>query len=163
VLSKAKLDATSHRWISALANYNFNISYRPGTFNSDADAPSRKSYLFADSVKAICNSVSLDISAAETLSQNFPLDDSLTATVMSDIDWNKEQREDLTIARVIEILEQGEKGRHETKQVQRYLRERKKPPYHQWNLVQKFIFRWRKSPTTLFARSLSRNSICRIA
>jgi hypothetical protein len=70
--------------------------------------------------------ISLDISAAETLSQNFPLDDALTATVISAIDWNKEQREDLAIARVIENLEQGEKGRHETKQVQRYLRERKK-------------------------------------
>jgi hypothetical protein len=103
-----------------------NVSYRPGKFNSDADALSRKSYLFADSVKAICNSVSLDISAEETLSQSFPLNDALTATGMSDIDWNKEQKEDLTIARVIEILEQGEKGRHETKQVQRYLRERKK-------------------------------------
>ena len=30
VLTNAKLDATGHRWLAALANYDFNIKYRPG-------------------------------------------------------------------------------------------------------------------------------------
>ena len=36
VLSKAKLDATGHRWLSALASFDFDIIYRPGKANIDA-------------------------------------------------------------------------------------------------------------------------------
>ena len=41
VLSTTKLDACSHRWVARLANYNFNIHYRSGITNVDADALSR--------------------------------------------------------------------------------------------------------------------------
>ena len=41
VLTSAKLDATGHRWLAALSAYDFNIKYRPGVHNSDADALSR--------------------------------------------------------------------------------------------------------------------------
>ena len=37
VLSTAKLDATSHRWLASLANFDFEISYRSGKSNVDAD------------------------------------------------------------------------------------------------------------------------------
>jgi hypothetical protein len=33
VLTTAKLDATGHRWLAALAAFNFNIPYRPGKKN----------------------------------------------------------------------------------------------------------------------------------
>jgi transposase InsO family protein len=42
VNTTAKLDATGHRWIAALANFDLNISYRPGRNNSDADSLSRR-------------------------------------------------------------------------------------------------------------------------
>ena len=41
VLSTAKLDACSHRWVARLANYNLNIHYRSGITNVDADILSR--------------------------------------------------------------------------------------------------------------------------
>ena len=41
VLTTAKLDATGQRWISQLGNYNFNIVYRSGRKNIDADGLSR--------------------------------------------------------------------------------------------------------------------------
>ena len=41
VLSKAKLDAAGHRWLSALASFDFDIKYRPGSSNIDADVLSR--------------------------------------------------------------------------------------------------------------------------
>ncbi|XP_035264283.1 uncharacterized protein LOC118222647 [Anguilla anguilla] len=41
VLTTAKLNATGHRWVAELADYNFNIKYRPGRVNSDADGLSR--------------------------------------------------------------------------------------------------------------------------
>ena len=41
ILTSAKVDATGHRWLAALAAYSFDIKYRPGKSNSDADALSR--------------------------------------------------------------------------------------------------------------------------
>ena len=35
VLSSAKLDATGHRWLASLANYNFKLVYRSGKSNGD--------------------------------------------------------------------------------------------------------------------------------
>jgi transposase InsO family protein len=63
VLTSAKLDATSHRWVAALASYDFDIKYRPGTSNADADGMSRLPGLLSEqdccihteSVQAICN------------------------------------------------------------------------------------------------------------
>ena len=41
VLSPAKLNATGHRWVGELAEFNFTIRYRPGKSNVDADTLSR--------------------------------------------------------------------------------------------------------------------------
>lgn len=42
LLTTAKLDATSYRWLAALSTYNFDIKYRAGRQNLDADGLSRK-------------------------------------------------------------------------------------------------------------------------
>ena len=65
VLSKAKLDATGHRWLAALSTYNFTINYNPGKSNSDADGLSRRPQIFSDMVKAICMSVQIQTPLAE--------------------------------------------------------------------------------------------------
>lgn len=41
VLTTAKLNATTHRWIAELADFNFSIKYRPGKVIGDADGLSR--------------------------------------------------------------------------------------------------------------------------
>jgi len=41
VLTSAKLSAVGHRWLAALATYDFTIQYRPGRHNIDADLLSR--------------------------------------------------------------------------------------------------------------------------
>jgi len=46
VLTTAKLDATGHRWVAALGEYDFDIIYRPGSSNADADGLSR--YMLVD-------------------------------------------------------------------------------------------------------------------
>lgn len=38
VLSTAKLDTTGLRWVGELANFNFEIKYRPGKVNIDANS-----------------------------------------------------------------------------------------------------------------------------
>lgn len=42
ILTSAKLDATSYRWLSALSTYSFKLQYRAGTQNQDADGLSRR-------------------------------------------------------------------------------------------------------------------------
>lgn len=68
ILSTAKLDATGQRWVAELENFNFNIVYRSGKHNLDADALSRipsaqqdfseetEYSISTDMVKAICQS-----------------------------------------------------------------------------------------------------------
>ena len=41
ILTSAKLDATGQRWVTALSIYNFQIYYRSGKTNANADALSR--------------------------------------------------------------------------------------------------------------------------
>lgn len=41
MLKTAKLNATGHCWLAALAKYDFNIQYRPGKNDIDADLLSR--------------------------------------------------------------------------------------------------------------------------
>jgi hypothetical protein len=41
VLTTAKLDATGHRWLAALAAFDFTLTYKAGKLNADADALSR--------------------------------------------------------------------------------------------------------------------------
>jgi hypothetical protein len=65
ILTSAKLDATGHRWASALGEFNFDIKYRAGYKNIDADVMSRlpgidktdgDTFIMNNSaVKAICN------------------------------------------------------------------------------------------------------------
>ena len=63
MLSKAKLDAAGNRWLSALASFAFDIIYRPGKANIDADVLSRypgnkeTEQISSESVKVVCGSL----------------------------------------------------------------------------------------------------------
>ena len=68
VLTTAQLHASGHRWLAALSAYNFDLKYRPGNTNADADALSRLPGLLnkqnnatvaSNSVSAICNMTSV--------------------------------------------------------------------------------------------------------
>ena len=62
VLFTAKLDATGHRWVAALAYYNLAITYRSGRLNKDAYGLSRQfegsdpeQIIYQDVLKAVFN------------------------------------------------------------------------------------------------------------
>lgn len=52
ILSTARLDATGHRWVAELADYDFDIVYRPGSRNADADGLSRCHDRIGENVQA---------------------------------------------------------------------------------------------------------------
>jgi hypothetical protein len=60
VLTSAKLNATGHRWVAELADYNFTIKYRPGAANRDADALSRMPMDIEDYMKLCTQETSQD-------------------------------------------------------------------------------------------------------
>ena len=82
VLITPKLDSCSHRWVARLANYNFNLHYRSGISNIDADALSWIQWqdvlsdpdvvdfdesIGTQSIKAICNSSRISYGYCETI------------------------------------------------------------------------------------------------
>ena len=72
ILTTAKLDATGHRWVAALSNYTFSITYKPGKNNKDADALSRIKWpeavdISSQSVHAVFEGVQAPHGKIETL------------------------------------------------------------------------------------------------
>ena len=72
ILTTAKLDATEHRWVAALSNYTFSITYKCGKNNKDADDLSRIKWpeamgISSQSVHAVCEGVQAPHVKIETL------------------------------------------------------------------------------------------------
>ena len=73
VFTSAKLNATGLRWVGELAGSNFEICYRPGKLNVDADSLSRlpsdfKTYTDSCTEKITSESLHALISAVQALS-----------------------------------------------------------------------------------------------
>ncbi|XP_041837251.1 uncharacterized protein LOC121637270 [Melanotaenia boesemani] len=72
VLTTAKLSATGHRWLASLTTYDFDIKYKPGRENVDADWLSRNAmerddgwgHIPPSGVKALCRQFSVTQPAA---------------------------------------------------------------------------------------------------
>uniref|UniRef100_A0A3B3H990 Gypsy retrotransposon integrase-like protein 1 n=1 Tax=Oryzias latipes TaxID=8090 RepID=A0A3B3H990_ORYLA len=73
ILTTAKLDATSYRWLSALSTFSFQLQYRAGKQNMDADGLSRRPHaeLVNDSIsqkeqERICQFIRKHLAEPET-------------------------------------------------------------------------------------------------
>ena len=60
MLTTAKLNATGHCWVGELADFTFNIKYRPGHANGDGDALSRMPLDFINYMGECTENISLD-------------------------------------------------------------------------------------------------------
>ena len=109
VFTTAQLDATGHRWVAALAAYDFVIKYKPGKQMADADAMSRHPgltstendktcTLSSESIKAICQATHIT-TYIDTLPTNVEVM-SQTATLpdMRSVDIKREQQHDPIIS-----------------------------------------------------------------
>ena len=143
VLSSAKLDATGHRWLAALGTYNFQLKYRCGRANGDADGLSRRPQqveLFPEAVKAICEAHTVPRNNCPYIETLLVSSHSLSvetedlppvSTQFRDVDWSREQLADSSISRVIELLELGycperNELKTESPEVMKFMREWKK-------------------------------------
>ena len=60
VLTTAKLNATGQRWVNELADFHFDIKYRPGKSNADADTLSRMPIDFEKYMHSCTETITLD-------------------------------------------------------------------------------------------------------
>ena len=114
VLTSAKLDATGHRWLASLAAFDFDIIYRPGKSNGDADALSRlppddMETISKESVQAICNSATSAL--VESLAvdpSSLPSDEDEDEDIPEDIiDWKRAQEMDPLLKQFARYVRDG--------------------------------------------------------
>ena len=83
VLGTAKFDATSQRWIAALANYDISLTYMYVRSTTVADSLSRldqdRQELFSDAVKTIFDAIL--VSASCSSAENIPMSQILDVLV----------------------------------------------------------------------------------
>ena len=110
VWKSANLDATGHRWVAALDNYDFKVVYKPGKLNTVADALSRQHNDDGDVdhkswVRDRCVGYTFDEPENDDGKH-----EQVNAIVMNptDYDWGKLQEDDETIHIVKRYLQSGE-------------------------------------------------------
>ena len=114
VLTTAKLDATGHRWVAALSNYTFSITYKPGKGHVDADALSCIRWpeaidIDTQTVHAVCKGVQAPHGKAETLCQGAQAVDALcqdnAPPGMTPLQWCQAQAKDPAIHQIIDSIQ----------------------------------------------------------
>ena len=114
VLTTAKLDATGYRWVAALSNYTFSITYKPGRGQVDADALSRIRWpeaidIDTQTVHAVCKGVQAPHGKVETLCQGAKAVDALcqdnAPPSMTPLQWCQAQAKDTAIHKIVESIQ----------------------------------------------------------
>lgn len=131
ILTSARLDATRHRWVSELADYNFSIQYKPGVSNKGADGLSRMPLDISKYMESCTERVSPEefqavfqlgqapedvqtawiasLSASPEVINAFEMKDLPSIEVLSKSQIRKDQREDLELGNLIPLLQKGDK------------------------------------------------------
>jgi hypothetical protein len=129
VMITANLDATGHRWVADLASDDFNIRYRAGSQNTDADALSRIAsniHLESSLITALCQYHQVSLSPLlepirmmnadihhnqeDIILKMFHLDDSLEPSGLLNSDWNECQANDDVTGLVVQLVKRGQKS-----------------------------------------------------
>ena len=152
ILTTAKLDATGHRWVAALSNYTFNISYKPGRNITDADALSRIKWpeavdISSHSVHAVCEGVQAPHGKIETLCHGAQavgvLSQDNMPPGMTSFEWSQAQLKDPAICQIFQAIQNKTLDKLKIKQdmssdLKAFLRVRKQFKLKQGILYRKF-------------------------
>jgi hypothetical protein len=111
LLTTAKLDATGHRWLAELSTFDFEIKYKPGIQNTDADALSRLprdlDSISPEMVTALCHGLlTADAPVIEMISMCQHID-GFTNMELSDVDWRAEQLADEVVGNLLRRVQDG--------------------------------------------------------
>eukprot|EP00112_Aurelia_sp_Birch-Aquarium-sp1_P001271 Seg1132.3 transcript_id=Seg1132.3/GoldUCD/mRNA.D3Y31 product="hypothetical protein" protein_id=Seg1132.3/GoldUCD/D3Y31 len=130
-MTSAKLNATGHRWVADLSNFNFNIKYRQGSHNADADVLSRmpldiEKYISTCTEKATSNVFQATavaassqhsgdttwVSALSTTEESVKVQANETFQPSNNLqldlfDLKRAQHQDVAISRLIELKTRG--------------------------------------------------------
>ena len=113
ILTTTKLDDTGHRWVAALSNYTFSISFKPGRNNTDADALSRIQWpeavdISSQTVHAVCEGVQAPHGKIETLCHGAQavgvLSQDNMPPGMTSLEWGQAQIQDPAICQIIQAI-----------------------------------------------------------
>ena len=114
VLTTAKLDATGHRWVTALSSYTFSISYKPGRNNTDANALFRIQWheavdISSLTIHGVCEGVQVPHGKIETLCHGVQAvcvlsQDNMPSGMIS-LEWSHTQSKDSAICQIIQAIQ----------------------------------------------------------
>ena len=143
ILTSAKLDATGQRWEAALSIYDFQIFYRSGKSNKNADALSRIPWEQTDTdkskkmdaitVKAVMTKtedacIPLGTESVVSMAAQFFSPD--YAQKMNITEWRREQEKDQAIGKLLSLMEEDmlfkyRSSKSDDAEVQNYLKTHK--------------------------------------
>jgi hypothetical protein len=111
MLSSAKLDTTGQRCVSALSAFGFNIIYKPGRMNTDADALSRyptfSISISSGTVQTVYSSVQVKQGIVDMAETGEPFD-IIEAQSFQDNHWhNKSLENSREVREKIHLLDSG--------------------------------------------------------
>ena len=134
VLTTAKLDACGHRWLAELATYDFDISYKSGRSNVDADVLSRvpREVVYSSAILANVANESgahrwdgyvCTLSTDSSVSSDFVAPNIVDLDGLN-VDWLSEQRKDSVLSKLLDLLAGGSKpdSRTQSLELRPYLR-----------------------------------------
>ncbi|XP_016300864.1 uncharacterized protein LOC107657336 [Sinocyclocheilus anshuiensis] len=121
-LATAKLGATEQRWAAELAAFDFEVRYRSGRSNGNADALSRQNPVFQGEVKELAASVAIPESLQQAIGTGCGVQADVRAVSAlpgySASNMRSMQEADPVIGPVIQFWEQGQRpGSEERKQL----------------------------------------------
>lgn len=101
VLSTARLNAVGHRWVGELADFHFDIKYRPGKMNADADTLSRYPLKLPDHLDEHTQSLSPETVSAVWQGSKVVKDDEVPMTAVLQLSHSREM--DVPITNVASV------------------------------------------------------------